>query len=150
MSKSVADALEKYQSGDIENAEKLLEDKKTVRKMPEMTDADKKRIEKIMIEWVQVDDDISQINTIKKELMKKKGELTDQLIKMMETFRIPEINIDNDQAVQYSVKETRAGYTKRYVTNLISELLPKDQSEYLLEELEKRRPVAEKHILKRT
>lgn len=76
----------------------------------------------IMRSWLEIDDEIKEINKIAKTLREKKRELTGQLLKDMNTFKVGVLS-EGTQQLKYAVSYRKEGYKKSYIEEKLTEYL---------------------------
>ena len=67
----------------------------------------KEELQSIVKEWLNIDDEISKLNSALKERKQKKQELTNYIMSFMKTNEIPFFNINNGKLIMTESKQKK-------------------------------------------
>jgi len=130
--------------------------KKTTKKEPEVDVTDRVpdevryKMQHDMNTWLELDDEIKEVNKVVKSLKEQQKKITQGLLQEMKTHQVGILPDNNgDRALKYNITFPKKGYKKSFIQDKLSEFF-KDPNlaEQLSEFLETSRPRDEKVSLK--
>jgi hypothetical protein len=91
---------------------------------------DKERIVEIVKEWIQVDNDMKELQKILREKRSEKKELSDILVDVMRNNEIDEFDVSEKEGkLVYKKKVSKSGLTKKYMMEQLEEYFKEEPEE---------------------
>lgn len=89
---------------------------------------DKEVLVESIKEWIQVDNNIREIQKATKQYRDRKKELTQQLVNIMRTNEIDNVDV-NDGTLMYKRNEVKAPLNKKHLLNTLTHFFKDDQEQ---------------------
>lgn len=106
---------------------------------------------KSVIEWVRIDDDLSNIQKVIREKRKRKQYLLEFIATYMKNTNKEICNIGDNNAIILSKKKATCSLKKEHIVTVLNEVLKnEEQSKEIMEKMYSMREVREKSVIKKT
>jgi len=104
-----------------------------------------------VLEWVRIDEDLSNIQKVIRDKRKRKQNLSDFIATYMQQTNKEICNIGDNNAIVLSKRKATCALKKQHIVSVLNDLLRnEEQSKEIMEKMYSMREVREKSVIKKT